>query len=144
MKGWTPEKCLQHLLISSDVAATPPKGPSWTHSLCLQWFLCAGPNPCQNGGTCSWGREAEVQVHLRLSLTSSRESSRNRHGSLPPLPESQSHTGGLWNPFFICWGLGRTGFKSRFPSAAIASAFQTKGHRVCPAPCKGCNKQGYM
>lgn len=47
VKGWTQEKCLQHLLISSDVAATPPKGPSWTHSLCLQWFLCAGQIPAK-------------------------------------------------------------------------------------------------
>ena len=47
VKGWTPEKCHQHLLISSDVAATPPKESSRTHSLCSQWFPCAGQIPAK-------------------------------------------------------------------------------------------------
>lgn len=47
VKGWTPEKCHQYLLISSDVAATPSKEPSWTHFLCSQRFLHAGQIPAK-------------------------------------------------------------------------------------------------
>ena len=83
------------------------------------------PNPCQNGGTCSRQRRRSkftcacpdqfkgtlCEIGMGLYHHFSRISEPHRR----PLES------------FICWGLGRTGFKSRFPSTAIASAFQPKG-----------------